>query len=239
MLISFGFTLLLMLVLFIDMDDFIAVISFLPFAYFAVCLLIASTVLYQSRALGIKELIAWGFVNVVYFGCGIAYFIQAYEVSEFEYDLEKRSEEQETASYFVFFYVLAMPTLAHGLVVVLRLIDRGTEEFDRKFKAFGGIFLFGVLLIALSAFVFVELMVGFVIVAVIAAIIYTIAQFAVYIKNDYYLKPIWHVINSILVVCCCLATTIYAVASDEISTYEGVSYSAAVLLFFLWAYALF
>jgi len=43
---SVAFTLLLMIVLYVDMKAFIAVISFLPFAYFAICLLIASAVIY-------------------------------------------------------------------------------------------------------------------------------------------------------------------------------------------------
>ena len=46
MVASVAFTILLMIVLAADLKDFIAVISFLPFAYFAVCLLIASTVIY-------------------------------------------------------------------------------------------------------------------------------------------------------------------------------------------------
>ena len=40
-------------------------------------------------------------------------------------------------------------------------------------------------------------------------------------------------------VCCVGFASVYALGSSEISSYEGVSYSVAALLFFLWTYALF
>ena len=112
---------------------------------------------------------------MLYFACGVIYFIVAYEVSEFKYDLEERSEQQKTASYFVFLYILAMPTLAHGLVVILRLVDRGTENFDLKFRAFGGVFVFGILLMVLSTFIFVHWVDGLIFVGGLVAIIYAIS----------------------------------------------------------------
>jgi len=68
-----------------------------------------------------------------------------------------------------------MPTLAHGLVVILRLCDRGTENFDIKFRVFAGTFLFGILLMVLSTFIFVHWIDGLIFVGAILLIIYAIS----------------------------------------------------------------
>jgi len=86
--LSSAFTIGLMATLTNDMADFVGVIICLPFVYFAVCLLVASTVLRQSRTFTCKELLWWFVVNVLYVGCGIAYFILDYEADSFTYDLD-------------------------------------------------------------------------------------------------------------------------------------------------------
>jgi len=74
-----------------------------------------------------------------------------------------------------------MPTLAHALVLVLRLVDRGTEDFDIKFKAFTVAFFFGLLLMVASTFIFVHWIDGLVLLGILAAIVYSLAQICIYI----------------------------------------------------------
>lgn len=74
-----------------------------------------------------------------------------------------------------------MPTLAHGLLVVLRLVDRGTEDFDAKFKGFAVAFFFGLLLMVASTFIFVHWIDGLVVMGVLAGIGYSLAQSYIYI----------------------------------------------------------
>jgi hypothetical protein len=47
------------------------------------------------------------------------------------------------------------------------------------------------------------------------------------------------VINSILTVLIILVAIVYSMLSDDLTTYEGVTFSTATLIFFLWCYALF
>ena len=48
------------------------------------------------------------------------------------------------------------PALGFGLVVMMRVIDRGLEEFDMKFKGFAAAFVFFVILMLLSCFILVN-----------------------------------------------------------------------------------
>jgi len=57
--------------------------------------------------------------------------------------------------------------------------------------------------------------------------------------NDNYLPPGWVLFNSLIVIGCILATSIYAGLSEDMTTYDGASYSVAACTFFLWGYALF
>jgi len=52
------------------------------------------------------------------------------------------------------------------------------------------------------------------------------------------MTPIWTLVNNCIVIACIVATSVYAGISDDMSTYDGVSYSVAVCLFFLWSYAM-
>lgn len=52
------------------------------------------------------------------------------------------------------------------------------------------------------------------------------------------MSPKWSLLNNFLVVACIVATSVYAGVSDDMSTYDGISYSVAACLFFLWSYAL-
>ena len=43
------------------------------------------------------------------------------------------------ATYFLFFYVLCVPTAIHSIVCVIRIFERGFEGFLENFKYFIGI----------------------------------------------------------------------------------------------------
>jgi hypothetical protein len=133
----------------------------------------------------------WGIVQVVYFISGLAYFVWEFEVSEFEYDLDKRSAAQKTASYFVLYYVLLIPTFTHALVVLLRLIDRGLDEFGKIFKAFTVVVIVGLLLMVVSVFLFINWVDGLICIGIMLVFIYIGVQVGLYIKNDYYMKPMF------------------------------------------------
>jgi hypothetical protein len=106
-------------------DELQGAITIWPLIYTFICAMLGSAVIYQSRKFTVKEYVIWCGINAIYLGIGLAFFIVQYEVSEFTYDLEKRTTKQDNAAQFVLAYVFMVPTLAHGLVCVLRIADRG------------------------------------------------------------------------------------------------------------------
>lgn len=55
----------------------------IPFPYVAVCMMIASSVIYQSRTFATKEVVYWALINAAYLACGLIYFMYEFEVKEF------------------------------------------------------------------------------------------------------------------------------------------------------------
>ena len=131
------------------------------------------------------------------------------------------------------------PALSHGLVVLMRLIDRGMEEFDGKFKAMAGIFVFFVFLMLLSTFIFVNWKDGLGFLGALIFLIYVAGNFALYFKTGGFIPILLKRINRGLVLIAILCSLVISIFVDGMSTYEGVSYSSAVTLFFLWFYAVF
>lgn len=160
-------------------------ISTLPFCYLGVCITIGSAVIYQSRTFTTKEIVGWTIIHLIYAGCGAAFFVIEYEVADFEIDVEKSDPKQEEASYFILFYVFLAPTVAHGLMFTLRIIDRGMEKFDRLFKVFIGIFCFGLSMMILSVFLFHHWIEGVAAIGALLLCVYAGAQVMLYIKNSY------------------------------------------------------
>jgi hypothetical protein len=58
-----------------------------------------------------------------------------------------------------------------------------------------------------------------------------------YFTNDFYVKPLWSFINRTLILFSVLAAFVVSSFDDSLSSYEGGSYSAAALLFFIWGYS--
>ena len=69
-------------------------------------------------------------------------------------------------------------------------------------------------------------------------LIYAGVQFYLYVKNEYYMKPVWKYINLFIVLCCIFFTTAYG-GLTGMGTYLGISLSFCITLFFLWAYSIF
>ena len=131
------------------------------------------------------------------------------------------------------------PTVAHGLVFSLRIIDRGMEKFDLLFKVFIGIFCFGVLMMIVSVFLFHHWVEGVSAIGALLVCIYAGSQVMLYVKNSYKMNRKMEIINKILVVIVVLFAGAFSAFSDDLSSYHGISLSTIVLLFFLWSYSLF
>jgi hypothetical protein len=125
-----------MMIAFLIAYGAIGIVYSFPFVYVAICTVIASSVIYQSRTFMRSEMITWAMVNGLYVAIGVFWFIWDFEISEFSFDNigEKAATDaqrkQESATNFVFAYILLAPTLAHGVVFVLRVFDRGMDGFD-------------------------------------------------------------------------------------------------------------
>jgi hypothetical protein len=95
----------------------------LPPFYIGLSILIGTSVIYQVRTFSIRELVYWILLNLLYLTAGLVYFIVKYEVNTFTIDVSKRSETQNEASLFILLYVLVTPTLAHGVIIILKITD--------------------------------------------------------------------------------------------------------------------
>jgi hypothetical protein len=217
----------------------------IPFLYVTVCVMIASAVIYQSRTFETKELVYWGVTNVLYLAIGVAYFVYEFEFKEFslsnigDESSSAEAKKQSRAAEFILLFVLCAPALAHGLVVLMRVIDRGFEKFDKVFLAFLGIFIFFTLLMVLSCFIIVNWVEGVAFLGALIVAIYVLGNFGIYFKTGGFIPILLQRINRALILIAILASAVISVFLDEMSTYEGVSYSSAVTLFFLWFYAIF
>ena len=65
----------------------------IPMAYLGISYILASSVLYQSRAFTWKELIFWIIITVIYFGLSLAYFFVKFQVKNFKFTLNQRPQE--------------------------------------------------------------------------------------------------------------------------------------------------
>lgn len=130
-----------------------------------------------------------------------------------------------------------VPTLAHGLICALRMADRGTKDFIKDFMFFAISFAVGVLLMVISCFLFVHWIDGLIFLGALVVMVYIAAQLWLYYSNNFYMKPIWALVNQTIVVLCVLFAFIWSAFDKELTSYEGGSYSASVLLFFIWCYA--
>lgn len=80
-----------------------------------------------------------------------------------------------------------VPTLIHGFTVLLKQYDIG---FDKKlsntFKGLFAVFMFGIVLIIVCAFLFVHWITGVAFIAAVILFLYVAAQVFMYIQNDFF-----------------------------------------------------
>jgi len=131
-----------------------------------------------------------------------------------------------------------VPTLGHGLICALRIAARGLDKFHPSFTAFAIAFGVGVFLMIISCFLFVHWINGIIFLVAVIFLIYVAAQIFLYIKNDFYTPPMWQLVNNTLLVLTILFAFVWSAFDKELSSYAGGSYSAAILFFFLWSYAI-
>jgi hypothetical protein len=134
---------------------------------------------------------------------------------------------------------LLIPTFIHGLVASLRIVDRGTEGFDRSFKGIAVGFLIGVILMIISCFVFIHWGDGLIFIGSILAFIYIFVNTYLYVRDGYTMKPILVIINQILAVICVLFAGVWSIFDPNVDTFEGVTISIAVCLAFIWFISIF
>jgi hypothetical protein len=204
----------------------IGVVYGLPFVYVAVATIVASSVIYQSRTFNKNELVLWGAVNGLYIIIGVAWFAWDWrtDFADFSYGnvgAEASNDEeaaallaQQEATEFFFAYILLAPTLAHGVVFVMRLIDRGLEGFDAVFKTMGGIFFAGIFLMIAATFIFIRWTEGLAFLGAILLMLYGCLQVGLYFKNDGFMELVWERLNQAIVVLGVLAAAVVSIFDD-------------------------
>ena len=219
-------------------NDSLGFIICFPISYIAISTIIGASVIMQSRSFNITETIVWILVTVVYLLIGISWFRMKFDLSEFDFDIETENPHLLYAAYFILFYILAVPTLIHGVFVAARVVDRGLEDFTLLYKAFLGIFCFGLLLMTATIFLFVHWIQGVILLCCFLILIWFVIQAYLYVKNDFFMRPVWQAINFVLAFIAVISASVVSLLSDEMVSYEGVSFSLMTLLLVFWIYSL-
>lgn len=176
-------------------DELRGAITIWPLIYVFICLMVGSAAIYQSRKFTVMEYVIWSVVNFVYLTIGIIFFLVQYLDVDYTYDLEKRPKKQDNAAQFILAYVIFVPTLASGLIFSLRIADRGVKGLWKDYKFFIISFAVGVVCMLLCCFLFVHWIDGLIFLGALCFLTYVIFQIWLFIKNDFYVKPLWGLIN--------------------------------------------
>jgi len=135
--------------------------------------------------------------------------------------------------------MLFIPTLAHGILLALRYVDRGTEDLWKSFKGLVVGFILGMLLMLVAVFLFVHWIDGLIFFAALAFLIYVVIQLYMYIRDGFYMRPIWLNINRVIIFGLTITSFCISLGTDSFSMYAGASYSCLTLLFLMWSFAVF
>lgn len=90
----------------------------------------------------VKELIPWIVFNLIYLGGSLAYFFLSFDGA---------TSSPEGLRY-IFYYILTLPTIIHGIILLIRVFSKGTEGIMVEFKLFIAIFLLGKLSMIVMGF---------------------------------------------------------------------------------------
>jgi len=230
--------LFLTIALYVRWNDSFGFIICFPISYLAVTMIVGASVVEQSRSFTKGEVVLWSVMNIAYILIGVFYFIYRFDLSDFTFNVDERNPAMELASYFILLYILMVPTLVHGIFVAVRIVDRGFQDFSILYKAFLGLFAFGVVLMTLCIFLFVHWLEGLIMLCALLAIIWGIVQGYLYVKNDFFMKPLFQTINFILAFLGVIAASVVSMFKEDMNGFQGVSFSMMALLLVFWGYAL-
>jgi hypothetical protein len=101
----------------------------------------------------------------------------------------------------------------------MRVIDRGLEEFDTKFKAFLGIFVMFMVLMLASTFILVNWKDGLGFLGAMVFMIYVAGNFGIYFKTGGFVPLLLKRINRGLILIAILASFVVSIFVDGMSTY--------------------
>ena len=90
----------------------------------------------------VKELIPWIVFNLIYIGTSLTYFFLSF-------DGVKSSPE---GLRYIFYYILTLPTVIHGIILLIRVFTKGFLGLFDEFKLFIAIFLIGKLSMIIMSF---------------------------------------------------------------------------------------
>ena len=89
------------------------------------------------------------------------------------------------AAKFLILEILLPPTLGHGLVVAVRVSDRGiTADIPLMFKVLMGVFSFMIVLILVACFLLIDITTGIIALVAVLVVIYILVQLWMYFSND-------------------------------------------------------
>jgi hypothetical protein len=118
-------------------------------------------------------------------------------------------------------------------------LDVGKEGFDKNFKIMLGLFCFGLFAMILGTFLLVCWKDGIAFISVVLVVLYAGFQVSLYFKNDGFMEIVWKRVNITIIILGVFAAGVVSIWDDNLSTFEGLTYSMSVALFLLWGFALF
>lgn len=122
--------------------------------------------------------------------------------------------------------------------MAMRLESKGLKDVDKVFKVFAVVFAAGVILLAISCFLFVGLSAGITMVVLVALFVYAFYQGYLYVVNEFTVEAKWERINLIIGLVITVLATFYSLFSDDVKSFEGVTLSTFVLLAIIWFFAI-
>jgi hypothetical protein len=88
------------------------------------------------------------------------------------------------------------------------------------------------------AFTYMTYIQGIIISVICLVVCYIVLQIWIYVKNGYYLPPIWSIINISILTLCIIAATLVSWIVEEYRTFLGISISVWIFAALLLVYAL-
>jgi hypothetical protein len=88
------------------------------------------------------------------------------------------------------------------------------------------------------AYVYMTYIQGIIVSVIFVAVCYLVSQVYIYAKNDFYMPPLWTIINLVIVIGIIISATVVSFFYDEYRTFTGVSISCWVTAALFLVYAM-